>query len=1232
MSKIGRNDPCICGNGLKYKKCCINKNLKSNFKELKNGTNFHKFLSQNDSIHLLKIFSLLQLIPENQSKEFRLEEIQKTICSNLNSIKSKVNYHELEKVIEDEFSYDQREDPCEASFTENIMFFNGNNIVFPGMTNNSTGINQNILHSILFYENDLLQKTKEKIKDGTFFILHLFNDIALELGYSRYMFKDVDYRGRILFPDSQFLKDKINLVQFSLDDINNIYRKYGIQSDVIQHFVSSITDVKISTEHENTLTLKPFIKIEDIYYLVMPSCQMWSLNHFILNIVKESKELKKLNRVYNEVVKNEVSKYLNSHWSSIKITTPINEKELILKIDTNKYAYVQLLYQDSKEHESRANKVIKEIKSELQDPTIEFMSLHLSVPISMEPYTIAIGEIQEAKYQLTMNYLDLERLITYWDLNKLSLWKYAKARERADSHDIFMVPSFSILTYYKWYKRNMESFFPTDEKKPDYLSFDFAMQGEVVVETNKKNDKHFIFNYGEKNILGYLPVIKTEEYAPIYTSEEILNGVLRMCIEKYSFPIWISLSNNNHKFGKNFTDAILYWLNELFEPLNNYLIPLGELPVEIVLNFDESFVNLTPDKIETLKASKIIVNYRIKPYVRKIYLDIPTNIFNALNRKDNHGERILMSCVLKAFSNLLQLIDYKNLNENKIETLINLKMPLGIAKMILTIQTHTALSDARHIPKIRFIQDADVAIILEENVSWLGDQIKIPKKINDEKEKITLCTKLINSLISQLRVKLKNYNSEQLLKFLMLKNESLIQSGSYSNIQIPSRLECFSKYVDVIEEYQSFEVKRVKSSLAIRCLIEFVLAEPYYGEKVENDDDVDFLIAIMHEIINYGFIKDSIQFNIDNPEMGLLDSGRIGIDHSFHDTVLSQYRAATTSDEVSNYKESFDENFDKNIKTISKSSIKNEETYYDKVDFAFKTDWGITLPRISYTLLSLIELCFDNQSSYYSCSEREFIEILENSVGLTKLEINALFEQMVLTTRGKMDEPINKEDYPEIFPWRYNRKLSYMRRPILRLKRVDGSFYLIWSARQLEVSSNNLIAIFLNGTLKVGNEYKNINNLLSKRNNIKGKEFRNTVYTWLKENTNLSVVPYEVKISESGVLKANKNYGDVDILAFEHESKIIYSIECKNTKQAKIMYDFHNNIRNYISKQLPNHVKRDKWLKENTNLINEKFDISSSNYVVKSIVISSYQVPVKFTNDITIPIYSFNEIKEQNIL
>ena len=33
MSKIGRNDPCPCGSGKKYKKCCLNKEKTTTSKE-----------------------------------------------------------------------------------------------------------------------------------------------------------------------------------------------------------------------------------------------------------------------------------------------------------------------------------------------------------------------------------------------------------------------------------------------------------------------------------------------------------------------------------------------------------------------------------------------------------------------------------------------------------------------------------------------------------------------------------------------------------------------------------------------------------------------------------------------------------------------------------------------------------------------------------------------------------------------------------------------------------------------------------------------------------------------------------------------------------------------------------------------------------------------------------------------------------------------------------------------
>jgi len=86
-------------------------------------------------------------------------------------------------------------------------------------------------------------------------------------------------------------------------------------------------------------------------------------------------------------------------------------------------------------------------------------------------------------------------------------------------------------------------------------------------------------------------------------------------------------------------------------------------------------------------------------------------------------------------------------------------------------------------------------------------------------------------------------------------------------------------------------------------------------------------------------------------------------------------------------------------------------------------------------------------------------------------------------------------------------------------------------------------------------------------------------------------------------------------------------IECKNTKQAKVMYDFHFDSKNYLDKQLPKHIKRGEFISNNLEQLSRKVNINLKGFTVSPIVISSYQLPVKYLHDIEIPIYSFQEIK-----
>lgn len=85
--KINRNDPCSCGSGLKYKKCCLEKDnmwdvAESLEDKILNET--FRYIESFDSEHILNMFIGLQLMPENHGKNIRIEKLARHLALNLN--------------------------------------------------------------------------------------------------------------------------------------------------------------------------------------------------------------------------------------------------------------------------------------------------------------------------------------------------------------------------------------------------------------------------------------------------------------------------------------------------------------------------------------------------------------------------------------------------------------------------------------------------------------------------------------------------------------------------------------------------------------------------------------------------------------------------------------------------------------------------------------------------------------------------------------------------------------------------------------------------------------------------------------------------------------------------------------------------------------------------------------------------------------------------------------------
>lgn len=1216
MSKIGRNQPCPCGSEKKYKKCCLNKAITFSTISSNSKSSFEEFIKNNNSIALLKFFSLLQVLPQNHGKIVRLEDIQSAVVSNLNDIKSKIDLTILKKSIDDNFINDYREDPSESCFTENIMFSNGNNIVFTGINLNATEIIQNLIRVIFHIPNNFNENLKNEVYEGLLFMLFIHDEIARYLKYSRNMY-EVRIEDSITFPSNEILKHS-QLFEFSQAEVDDLCNRLQINKNAINNFLCDIKSIKDNQKQEvPLLCYKPFVKIDDNYFLAFPSSELFALNNFIIEKFKEYGEFDKLVNSFDYYSVFEFRKLFNGiGWIYID-DYELVENQSFWKFDVNKYAFVHYIESDknsnqSSEIEKKTNDKINEIKNSISNDA-EILMLFVYNQISMvEPQFIRTFEVKPAKYQTALSLIDFDRIVSIHKIDKLTFWKLfkAKARSREKGLSLFASPFHNIMTDFEWFYKQGESFLHSDEKY-DFVNFSFDVQGNAIIKSIQKKDIHLVNCVDENGMKGFLPVLKTEDYAPIYLSEELYFGTYRLVLEKYNFPIWITFDNKYRKIGSSYAEAIAYWFNRIYNDLNPIINPNFYHPIEIIISFEENFINLSIEEFRKIESDPVVINYEIDHKTGKIKIIIPNTFFNLTNRDDNASEVYLIEVLIECLGNVLDRSGMGNISSDNIQKVLS-AIPNDNTKMLLSATSETKIDlDERYIPKLRYLSQADSSIVLEDLVSWISEEV--PEKIEGKEDKIKLCDKIISTLVKKIREELKNYNCFEILEYLMLRCESVLNFRAFRSIKVVTQLKCFGEYEDILDKFHEADTKAVRLSLAVRCLIEFVTSEPYFGKKRVNDDDTDFLLALMDELIYFGIIRDLVFLDMNNPEMGLLPSGRIGVSKEYFDNEMSRFNIDTRKDELGHYVKSFKSNYVTSKKQKQNSSDNEDTEYFDSIDSALLNDWKITLPNLVAILNSLAHYSIENGSSYMFMKETDFISLLKNEFEMSEIEIQSVFRLLILDSRGKFEKKVDGYEYSEILPWRYNRQLSYLSRPILRIKEeAEESHLICFSARHLYVSGQNLMSIFFDGTLKVDNNCSEIKNILRKIVTEKGDEFRIQVRDWIKENTDLFVLDYEFNITTK---IADKNYGDVDVLALDEKRKILYCIECKNTKQAKIIYDFWKDIKNFTEKQLPKHINREKWLKNNLSVVSQRINRDVNDFEVKSIIISSSVLPVKFVKD-----------------
>nr|WP_319372521.1 SEC-C domain-containing protein [uncultured Methanobacterium sp.] len=1241
------NQLCPCGSGLKFIKCCGGALAKSS--PLWQLEKLNKSFNKYNKLELVSILGGLQLCPENHSQLFRLETASRIVCKNKNKnnkqIKTKNLFYTLKAILPSNGIIGMQEDPPEGLFTYNIMFPNSNYTVYTGLQHIEPLVLQDLIHVVFHLKDEFPERFMAIIYFSVKSMLTISNEIAKRNGQDPYVSSPDRWRKNIKVPDIDRLHELSNTVIFTEKEIENLTSNHY---DSIFPFILPLGHQKFKVEDplKNPLFFSPLVKIDDKIVVALPGMVAGTLRHFILFQSQEFGVKNLLLRGLREKMWFDVNQCLDMmSFEHIPLDLPqwdknISFEEGIFRIDNDKIAYVLLIMDDLTGYnlDEPYGTLDSSYHSQLASDRCEFIIKWLTggnAPNCNEVLTIVIfgqlgryGSIVIKKLPnnsrtILMTFEELKVIAETKECDNLTLWKFA---ETLKSFNHPLIGSF--LDQYALYLDYHHSFNISDDVRPSSISISAEMSHDLGrafrIKVANLWDTHAALHRNQPNVR----VFRIDEDIPIYfymvTGERLVYG--------YYQPIWVGMEDESIKKRElrekywTITSTVSYWLWQLTPSLKSHLESLNLNPIHIALTLENPEKWIYVDLIDSTKIP--VFEYNIDDFT--IDLKIPSEIIKIVRKADNTADRMIIDELLSAFGSLLETHDLPNsLTKLERQRILDMHVPLGVKKHFLIYDSENISLNPQNIPKFRKLQEHDIEAELNELVDKLGDKAPPIGVIFDNDTKVKLCDDIVDLYYEKLKLVLRKFDGKLLLKKLIGSNEAICNKRASEKLKIAPLIGCYSDIPSMVKQTIGDFKEIEKIALTTRTLIEIIAAELPKGNQKISMDDMDKLLAITYHIINWGNLRDDINFELYNIDLKILKSGRIGVNVT---EIIDMWDPFLKSKTLENVETDFD-----NFKLYYEPEYNSEEVIMDKIDFAFKDEFGLSLNQIHEFNTILLKIGLEQESPFACLLMSELKSRINKELGWDNKIIQTAIDIFSLKKRKLWEKPPEGFEKSDVWPWRFNRALSYLRRPLILISDPEDKPVVFWGLRHVDEAEKFLINLVMSGRYKTNKDTaEKMNTLVGKIRDKRGHKFTKKVKNWFEENTSFEIHA-EIDIGPNEVLEYNTKLGDIDVLVIDRENKHIFSIECKHIFYGRNPSEIKNEIERFIGKKegdnswVNKHFKRHKWLNENINILSSAFELKSDNFQIFSIILTVREIPSTYLRKMILPFISFTNLKREGI-
>lgn len=830
-------------------------------------------------------------------------------------------------------------------------------------------------------------------------------------------------------------------------------------------------------------------------------------------------------------------------------------------------------------------------------------------------------------------------LITAGDLEVLSWLRYGDSQlllNYSEAYDAFTrntkVMTYGALDLFREWRAHHDSFYFGDDRKPTMLTVTPSVgAAELRREVHRKRMIHGA-PWIDRGALVEVQRADLGSSAPIFASDR--RDQIALLVEVPN-PIWVTSEVPDNPESAHIAylmvDAVAYWLWQVSRRSAGKAV-LGRLPERFIVRVDV-------DSPDTWNESAMRNEGEDEPCTATanadgVQLRVPRATAREFNRSDNAGERQLLTALLRGVNAFLATpgADLARLkrDEKALQRLVEEAAPLGPKKKIVLLSLDSDsidLRDSPDLPSHRSVQDATVSAILDEIGVYLRTVRGLPEGPIADSDRTSVLRDVVSFLYERLRTEVGQLSTDA-LEGLVRPHERTLLEQATQKLMVATRLACFSEFPEIVAKAQEEQPALSRLALSQRFVIEYMTATPPTGKLRLTTSRVDLITALALEIINYAMVSDAIHFQLSDGKLGMLPSGRLGISpDASYQSAQSRFMAESSASAVEEEVEHFPGRWGDGAEPSSELKQRGK-----LVDAAAAAEFGVTFTELKTLTHALIEIAGDD--SVVVIKEEELISKVAALVDWASSRVGSLLGDLTLDARADFLKPEEPFSLRDVQPWLFNRRLSYIRKPLLRRKQ-GGANEIVYGMRHVGHAGPYLMSLCTSARL-TDVRSKAMKSFIDHVRRMDTKAFNTRVADRFRSDPKLVVDQNVEDVLGGRVARTNgEPLGDLDVLVIDERRRRILVIETKDLGVTRNPREMDNQLRHIFDTRGPEasdatrHVERIAWVAAHVDVILERYGIKNRNvseWAVEGMFVVDQDLMTPYLADVPMPVVSLRQL------